>query len=111
MVKHVPIESNTRILETGVIRWRWLMPWACRGCRRYGAVEAKIEMNNRSTNAELMDKIERDHRALSATCPVSWKERFVGRLYRWMNGSKVYLRKNGETAEQVKEQKWPPWDE
>ena len=111
MAKHVPIESGSRLLETGVIRWRWLMPWACRGCRRHGAVEAKIAMMDRSTNAELMDKIERDHRAISTTCPVGMKQRVVGRLYRWKGGTKVYLRKDGETAEQVKEQKWPPWNE
>jgi|SRR6185295_3225755 len=104
-------KTGSRLLETGMVKWRWLMPWACRGCRRFGAVEVRVEMANRSTNDEIIEKIERDHRALSTTCPVDRRDRVVGRVYRWKGGQKIYLRKKDERVDEVKEQKWPPWSE
>ncbi len=108
MSKHAPIEGS-RLLGTGTVKWRWLLPWACHSCQRYGAVEVNVEMTRVSTDDEVNEKIDRAHFEASRFC-ISRRFQRGTRIYRLKNGTeKIYLRRPGEEEWQVTPEPWPPW--
>ena len=124
MSKHIPIDAETdsRVLDSGLIKWRWTMPWACRGCQRFGTVEVVLpppegtraddpRWATASTNAAIQENVEREHHGLSPFCVARMRDRVVGRVYRIKGGEKVYLRAKGEREEDIRtaDQRWPPW--
>lgn len=120
MSKHRPIEGP-RILDAGMVVWKWQQPWCCYGCRRFGYVhvelppakEGPIETVGRkgTTDDEFKEKIDRAHKELSPFCIHSVMRLVVGRIFRLKRGQKIYLRFKSEKPEDVKEQVWPPWEE
>ncbi len=110
--KFIPVGAEgSRILDSGPMQWDWLIPWACRGCKRYGKVGVVVAEVGRTTDDELKDKIERTHHHRSPFCIAGIKQRVIGRVYRIAaNGNTVYLRAKGEEHESVRHQVWPPRD-
>ena len=61
----------------------WTMPWACRECRRFGQARGVVVATGaRTTDDELLAKLDRAHRAESPIC-ITPPHRIVhGRLWR-----------------------------
>lgn len=118
MAKYVPIEGP-RILDAGMVVWKWLFPWACPRCKCFGVLNVELPPAKEgplatvgrkgTTTDELKEKIERAHRELSPICIQRVGRILCGRVYRWKRGQKIYLRMKDEKPEDVKEQMWPPW--
>ena len=111
--------EGPRILDTGTVEAHWNMPWACVSCHRYGRIEVQIPPPDGapagarpgSTNDQIKDMIERAHfGSSSGLCVAPMSQRVVGRIYRFVRGEKIYLRAKNEKPEDVKDQRWPPWE-
>ena len=121
MAKFVPIDAEgPRVTEVGHVNWHWLMPWACRACRRYGRIEVVLprpagtptDGQAGTTDDELKEKVDRAHHYVSPFCVYGIRQVVRGRIYRLKGpfNQKIYLRAKGEREEDVKEQQWPPWE-
>jgi len=90
---------------------KWNMPWACPRCENFGWIRKVVVAKlMRTTDDQLWDAIDRAHKEMSMTCPVSPDRILRGRLCRLDNaGEVVWLLREGETQEQLRLLPWPPW--
>lgn len=111
MAKDPPPIEGSRFLGSGPVEWKWLLPWACHSCHRFGEIQVNVEPTKRSNDDDVDGRIDRAHYDASPFCINRRFQRGTLVYRRKKRGDKVYLQLPGQTADQVKGETWPPWSE